>query len=70
MPTAPDQPSSSAALSLLELRRHLLRRAGKLEARARGLREKGAATIAAQISSESDRLRDLARRMKDSAHRD
>jgi hypothetical protein len=70
MPTPPDNPSSSAALSLLELRRHLLRRAGTLEARAQGLRDKGAERIAAQVSSESDRLRDVARRMKESSKRD
>lgn len=70
MSTPPDRPSSSAALSLLELRRHLLRRAGTLEARARELQEKGAATIAAKMGSESDRLRDMARRMKESARGD
>ena len=70
MPKPPDQPTSSAGLSLLELRRHLLRRAGELQARANGLRVKGASRIAAQVSSESDRLRDVARRMKESARRD
>lgn len=70
MSTPPDRPSSSSALSLLELRRHLLRQAGTLEARARDLRQKGATTIAAHVNSESDRLRDVARRMKEAARRD
>ncbi|HVM21542.1 MAG TPA: hypothetical protein VM307_16410 [Egibacteraceae bacterium] len=40
MPAAPDQPTNSAALSLVELQRQLLRRAGALHARAQQLRER------------------------------
>jgi len=65
MPAGPDRPDSSAALSLLELRRHLLRRAGKLQARANDLHIKGANTIAARLRDESDRLRSMAQTMAD-----
>lgn len=63
----PDAPANSAALSLLELRRHLLRRAGELSARARGLRKKGASSSAARLAVESDRLLLVAKTMGDAA---
>lgn len=63
----PDTPTNSAALSLLELRRHMLRRAGELSARARGLRKKGASSSAARLAVESDRLLLVARTMEDNA---
>ena len=62
-----DTPANSAALSLLELRRHLLRRAGELSARARGLRKKGASHSAARLAVESDRLLLVAKTMGDAA---
>ena len=65
MPPGPEQPANSAALSLLELRRHLLRRAGVLTARARDLRDKGAEVTAARVADESERLLSVARSMRD-----
>ncbi len=59
----PATPTNSAALSLLELRRHLLRRAGALTARARGLRQKGDAATAARLAQESERLLNVAHTM-------
>ena len=64
-----DAPANSAALSLLELRRHLLRRAGELSARARGLRKKGATSSAARLAVESDRLLLVAKTMEQTANR-
>ena len=60
MPAAPDQPTNSAALSLVELQRQLLRRAGALHARAQQLRERGETAAAQRISGESTRLRVIA----------
>lgn len=62
-PEKPTSPTSSAGLSLLELRRHLLRRAGELSARARGLREKGDTASALRAAQQSHRLRDVAHTM-------
>lgn len=62
-----DATTNSAALSLLELRRSMLRRAGELSARARGLRKKGASSSAARLAVESDRLLLVARTMEENA---
>ena len=67
MPPRPERPTNTAALSLLELRRHLLKRAGALSARARGLREKGHSATAARMAEESQRLRAVAHEMGNSA---
>jgi hypothetical protein len=64
-----DAASNSAALSLFELRRQLLRRAGALSARARGLRRKGDSMSAARIAVESDRLLLVAKTMGENARR-
>jgi hypothetical protein len=54
----------SAALSLLELRRHLIRRAGELSGRARVLRARGDAKGAAAAAEQAARLRMVARDME------
>jgi hypothetical protein len=63
----------SAALSLLELRRHLVRRAGELSGRARVLRARGDARGAAAAAEQAARLRtvarDMERRRSHAAHR-
>ena len=59
----PKPPADTAGLSLLEMRRHLLRRAGTLGAQAQDLRRHGAQRAAARVATESDRLLSLARRM-------
>lgn len=67
-PRIPDNPSSSAALSLLELRRHLLRKAGTLTARARVVRRLGGQRKAARLAQESDLLLLMAKQMGDKIH--
>ena len=64
-PTSPDDPTGSAALSLLELRRHLLRKAGTLTARARAVRRRGGQRKAAKLALESDLLLLMAKQMRD-----
>jgi hypothetical protein len=59
-PTRP----GSATLSLLDLRRHLLRRAGELIARARALRARGDSAGALRIEEQSQRLLQVARSMR------
>ena len=70
MPVPPNSPTNSAALSLLELRRHLLPRAGALSAKARDLRDRGAGRSAAKVAEESERLRDVARTVRMPESRD
>ena len=62
-----ERPTNTAALSLLELRRHLLKQAGMLAARARELREKGSNARAARMAEESARLRSVAHEMGNSS---
>jgi hypothetical protein len=57
--------SGSAALSLLDLRRHLLRRASALSVRAQRCRHRGDGAGAARLSSEASRLARIAKRMGD-----
>ncbi|MGI8873328.1 MAG: hypothetical protein ACR2KP_03180 [Egibacteraceae bacterium] len=57
--------SPSAALSLLELRRHLLRRASALSVRAQRCRHRGDGAGAARLASEASRLARIAKRMGD-----
>ena len=52
----PEAPDSTGALSLFELRRQMVKRAGALSARARGLQKRGARSTAARVAAESDRL--------------
>lgn len=54
---------TSASLSLLELRRHLLRQAGTLAVRARRLRSNGDRLGAADVAAQSQRLRTTAKSM-------
>lgn len=61
-----DTTATSASLSLLELRRYLLRRAAALQARARDLKEKGNNLTAARMIGESERLRNAAQTMRQS----
>ena len=65
-----ESPTNSAALSLFELRRDLLRRSGELSARARGLKHKGADHSAARMAVESDRLLMIAQTMADNVKRE
>lgn len=62
-PDPPEAPTNTAALSLFELRRHLLRQAGVLSARARGLRGRGAGSLAKRADRESEHLVEVARSM-------
>lgn len=64
-PRTPDNASNSAALSLLELRRHLLRKAGTLTARSRVVRRLGGQRKAARLAQESDLLLLMAKQMGD-----
>jgi hypothetical protein len=64
-PATPDHPSNSAALSMLELRRHLLRKAGALTVRARLVRQRGGDRKAARLAQESDLLLLMAKQMGD-----
>jgi hypothetical protein len=54
---------TSGALSLVELRRHLLRRASALSVRARVCRSRGDVASAARMSEEAARLMRVARDM-------
>ncbi len=65
----PDAPDNSAQLSLFELRQEMVRRAGTLSARARGLRDRGATRSAARVAAESDRLVLVAKTMAEKAQR-
>lgn len=56
-------PMTTGALSLLELRRHLVRRSGTLAARAQRLQGQGDVASAALLIAESRRLRSAARAM-------
>lgn len=51
----------SASLSLIELRRHLIRRAGMLTQRARTLRARGDAVMARRLQAQAQRLLEMAR---------
>lgn len=62
--TEPTPMSASGMLSLVELRRHLLRRASTLSVRARTLRARGDVTGAARAAEEADRLMRVARNMR------
>lgn len=64
-PRAPrrDPPLGTAALSLVELRRHLIRRAGTLHVRARALKVRGDIYSAARLEEQASRLREIARDM-------
>jgi hypothetical protein len=55
--------SPSAALSLVDLRRHLLRQASTLSVRARTLRQRGDSVQAQRLAEESARLLRVAREM-------
>lgn len=59
----PTPTSGSAMLSLVELRRHLLRRSSVLSVRARTLRARGDVAGAARAAEESARLLRVAREM-------
>jgi hypothetical protein len=61
--TEPTPTSGSALLSLVELRRHLLRRASTLSVRARTLRARGDVAGASRAAEESARLLRVAREM-------
>lgn len=65
----PTPTSGSALLSLLELRRHLLRRSSTLSVRARTLRARGDIAGASKAAEESARLLRIAREMGDTARR-
>ncbi len=68
--TAVSDPSptpSTGALSLVELRRHLLRRATALSVRARIHRARGDIVSATRMSNEANRLLRVAREMGRSA---
>ena len=58
--------NNSGMLSLLELRRHLLREASTLAARADRVRHRGARMLAGTLERRSQRLRDAADRISDS----
>lgn len=61
--------SGSSALSLFELRRHLIKRASTLAVRARTLRGRGDIVGAGKAAQEAARLRAVARQMADPPHR-
>lgn len=61
--TDPTPTSPSALLSLLDLRRHLLRQSSTLAVRARGLRARGDVAGAQRLVMESQRLHRIAREM-------
>jgi hypothetical protein len=63
----PTPTSGSALLSLVELRRHLLRRASMLSVRARTLRSRGDIVGATRAAEESARLLRVAREMGERA---
>lgn len=64
MPLSPSDPTpTSATLSLLELRRHLLRRASVLGVRARALRARGDHAAAARLGQEAARILQIAKKM-------
>jgi hypothetical protein len=55
---------TTAGLSLVELRRHLIRRASAMRVRARGLRARGDRLAAARLEDQSARLIRVARDMR------
>jgi hypothetical protein len=55
---------TTAGLSLVELRRHLIRRASALRVRARGLRARGDRLGAARLEEQSAQLIRVARDMR------
>jgi hypothetical protein len=57
--------SPSAALSLIDLRRHMIRRASILGTRARALRARGDTAQAHRLADESARIMRIAREMGD-----
>lgn len=67
--TEPTPTSPSAALSLVDLRRHLLRRSSILGVRARNLRAHGDIVQAARLAEEAARLLRIAREMGQQARR-
>jgi hypothetical protein len=54
---------ASAALSLVELRRHLVRRAGELAGKARSLRARGDFMAALRAQQHGQKLLEVARKM-------
>lgn len=59
----PTPTSSSGALSLVDLRRQLLRRASELAVRAKACRARGEVHAAARMNAEAGRLLHVARDM-------
>lgn len=57
----PDEASASAALALADLRRHLIRRAVAVAAKARAVRRRGDVVGARRLQEQADRLRASAR---------
>jgi hypothetical protein len=64
----PTPTSPSAALSLVDLRRHMLRRASILGSRARVLRARGDTAQANRLANESARIMRIAREMGEDAN--
>lgn len=67
--TSSNPVTGSAALSLVELRRHLIRRASALTVRARAHRMRGERVAAAKLEEQAARLRQVARDMRTQARR-
>lgn len=65
----PTPTSGSALLSLVDLRRHLLRRSSALSVRAKTLRARGDVAGAARAAEDAHRLRRIAQDMGRSARR-
>lgn len=59
----PPTPATTGAWSLFELRRHLVRQAGTLAARAQCLAGRGDTVRANHLAQEAERLRAMARTM-------
>jgi hypothetical protein len=65
----PTPTGGSAALSLVELRRHLIRRASALTVRARAHRLRGDRVAAARLEEQATRLREVAKDMRSQSRR-
>ena len=66
MGAATDPTPTTAGLSIIELRRHLLRRAGALSVRAQRQRHRGDSVNAARMANEAARLARIAKDMSGS----
>jgi hypothetical protein len=65
----PTPAGGSAALSLVELRRHLIPRASALTVRARAYRLRGDRVAAARLEEQATRLREVAKDMRSQSRR-